>query len=64
MIFSISAVLLFGTASYFAVRTKSASGGAALVLFLFGFFAAGTGAYDPITNVVRSTAEALSALAN
>jgi hypothetical protein len=46
MVLNISAVLLFGAASVFAVKTKS-TGGAALVLFPFGFFAAGTGAYEP-----------------
>jgi hypothetical protein len=64
MILDISAVLLFGAASVFAVRTKSAGGGAALVLFLFGFFAAGTGAYEPIHNLVQASADALSALDN
>ncbi|MCM8551972.1 MULTISPECIES: hypothetical protein [unclassified Streptomyces] len=64
MILDISAVLLFGAASVFAVRTKSAGGGAALVLFLFGFFAAGTGAYEPIHNLVQASADALSALGN
>ncbi|MER6836314.1 hypothetical protein ABT320_20405 [Streptomyces cellulosae] len=62
MILDISAVLLFGAASVFAVKTKSAGGGAALVLFLFGFFAAGTGAYEPIHNLVQASADALSAL--
>ncbi|GAA2764088.1 hypothetical protein GCM10010103_31290 [Streptomyces paradoxus] len=64
MILNISAVLLFGAASVFAVKTKSAGGGAALVLFLFGFFAAGTGAYEPIRNLVQASADALSALDN
>ncbi|MFD5334613.1 hypothetical protein ACH4C6_05015 [Streptomyces sp. NPDC017943] len=64
MILDISAVLLFGAASVFAVKTKSAGGGAALVLFLFGFFAAGTGAYEPIHNLVQASADALSALDN
>ncbi|MCX5170500.1 hypothetical protein [Streptomyces antibioticus] len=64
MILNISAVLLFGAASVFAVKTKSAGGGAALVLFLFGFFAAGTGAYEPIHNVVQASADALTALGN
>ncbi|GHE83989.1 hypothetical protein GCM10014715_44900 [Streptomyces spiralis] len=64
MILDISAVLLFGAASVFAVRTRSAGGGAALVLFLFGFFAAGTGAYEPIHNLVQASADALSALGN
>ncbi|MFE1612640.1 hypothetical protein ACH4KC_12135 [Streptomyces griseoaurantiacus] len=62
MVLNISAVLLFGAASAFAVKTKSAGGGAALVLFLFGFFTAGTGAYEPIHNLVQASAEALSAL--
>jgi hypothetical protein len=64
MMLDISAVLLFGAASVFAVKTKSAGGGAALVLFLFGFFAAGTGAYEPIHNLVQASADALSALDN
>ncbi|MER6473749.1 hypothetical protein ACFQ9Z_03795 [Streptomyces sp. NPDC056580] len=62
MVLNISAVLLFGAASALAVKTKSAGGGAALVLFLFGFFTAGTGAYEPIHNLVQASAEALSAL--
>ncbi|MEV7081551.1 hypothetical protein AB0N88_23930 [Streptomyces sp. NPDC093516] len=64
MMLNISAVLLFGAASVFAVKTKSAGGGAAVVLFLFGFFAAGTGAYEPIHNLVQASADALSALGN
>ncbi|MCW7946676.1 hypothetical protein AAW14_33020 [Streptomyces hygroscopicus] len=62
MILNLSAVLLFGAASALAVRTRSAGGGAALVLFLFGFFTAGTGAYEPIHNLVQASADALSAL--
>ncbi|MEU6448186.1 hypothetical protein [Streptomyces sp. NPDC046979] len=64
MILNVSAVLLFGAASVFAVKTKSAGGGAAVVLFLFGFFAAGTGAYEPIHNLVQASADAISALGN
>jgi hypothetical protein len=64
VILNISAVLLFGAASAFAVKTRSAGGGAALVLFLFGFFVAGTGAYEPIHNVVQACATALSDLGN
>ncbi|MFG2607618.1 hypothetical protein ACGFT2_29345 [Streptomyces sp. NPDC048514] len=64
MILNVSAVLLFGAASVFAVKTKSAGGGAALVLFMFGFFAAGTGAYEPIHNLVQASADAISALGN
>ncbi|MFF9237232.1 hypothetical protein ACF1AL_00190 [Streptomyces sp. NPDC014801] len=62
MVLNISAVLLFGAASALAVKTKSTGGGAALVLFLFGFFTAGTGAYEPIHNLVQASADALSAL--
>ena len=62
--FEISAVLLFGAASTFAVKTKASGIGAAIVLFLFGFFAAGTGAYEPITHLVQASATALSDLAN
>ncbi|MBR8643006.1 hypothetical protein KEF29_36040 [Streptomyces tuirus] len=64
MMLNISAVLLFGAASFFAVKTKSAGGGGAIVLFLFGFFAAGTGAYEPIHNLVQASADALTALGN
>ncbi|OQQ15972.1 hypothetical protein B0675_01320 [Streptomyces sp. M41(2017)] len=64
MVLSISAVLLFGAASALAVKTRSAGAGAAVVLFLFGFFVAGTGAYEPIRNLVQASADALSALGN
>jgi hypothetical protein len=62
VVLNISAVLLFGAASAFAVRTKSAGGGAAIVLFLFGFFTAGTGAYEPIHNLVQASADAIAQL--
>jgi curli biogenesis system outer membrane secretion channel CsgG len=62
VVLSISAVLLFGAASALAVKTKSAGGGAAVVLFLFGFFAAGTGAYEPIHNLVQASADAIAQL--
>ncbi|MER6539692.1 hypothetical protein ACFV23_02030 [Streptomyces sp. NPDC059627] len=61
---TISAVLLFGAASAFAVKTKSAGGFAAVVLFLFGFFAAGTGAYEPIHNLVQAAADAAAQIGN
>ncbi|MEV5959616.1 hypothetical protein AB0M11_38750 [Streptomyces sp. NPDC051987] len=64
MTLTVSAVLLFGAASVFAVKTKSAGGGAALVLFLFGFFVAGTGAYEPIHNLVQAAADAAAQLGN
>ncbi|MEU6535875.1 hypothetical protein [Streptomyces sp. NPDC047000] len=64
MLFTVSAVLLFGTASAFAVRTRSAGAGAAAVLFLFGFFTAGTGAEEPIRALVEAFAHAANDLAN
>ncbi|WP_327290758.1 hypothetical protein [Streptomyces sp. NBC_01198] len=60
MILSISAVLLFGVASLFAIRAKSTSFGAALVVFLFGFYAAATGAAGPIDQVMASLAHSLA----
>ncbi|MGW0136062.1 hypothetical protein [Streptomyces sp. NPDC003299] len=62
MVLNISAVLLFGAASALAVKTKSTGGGAAIVLFLFGFFTAGTGAYEPIHNLVQASADAIAQL--
>ncbi|MEV6004077.1 hypothetical protein AB0M25_33680 [Streptomyces griseomycini] len=64
MTFDISAVLLFGVASVFAVKTRSTGAGAAVVLFLFGFFAAGTGAYEPIRDLVKSFADFTTELGN
>ncbi|MBY8877473.1 hypothetical protein [Actinacidiphila acidipaludis] len=60
MILSISAVLLFGVASFFAVRSRATSGGAALVVFLFGFYAAATGAAGPINEFMASAAHTLA----
>lgn len=59
MILSVSAVLLFGTGTALAIRYKSTSFGAALVVFLFGFYAAATGAAAPITGIVTATAQAI-----
>jgi hypothetical protein len=60
VILSVSAVLLFGVATLFAVRSKSTSVGAAAVVFLFGFYAAATGAAGPINDLMTSTAHALA----
>ncbi|OIJ96507.1 hypothetical protein BIV25_18285 [Streptomyces sp. MUSC 14] len=62
MTLTISAVLLFGIASVFAIKTRSTGAGAAVLLFLFGFFTAGTGAYGPIHDLVASFARFLSQL--
>ncbi|MCD9144356.1 hypothetical protein [Streptomyces albireticuli] len=63
MAFNVSAVLLFGIAAVFVLKSRAAGFGSALILFLFGFFTAGTGAYGPIASVVRSLATALTDLA-
>ncbi|QNA74182.1 hypothetical protein C8250_021745 [Streptomyces sp. So13.3] len=62
MTLSISAVLLFGVAAVFALKVKSTSFGAALVLFLFGFFAASTGASGPINDAFTSFAHFIASL--
>ncbi|MFF4567168.1 hypothetical protein [Streptomyces sp. NPDC001435] len=64
MTLTFSAVLLFGVASTVAIRTRATGAGAAVLLFLFGFFTAGTGAYGPIHDLVASFARFLSQLGN
>jgi hypothetical protein len=59
---TVSAVLLLGIAAFFAVRSRAANGLAAVVLFLFGFFTAGTGAYAPIHTLCATLAGALASL--
>jgi hypothetical protein len=60
MVLSISAVLLFGIASVFAVRSRAASLGGAAVVFLFGFYAASTGAAGPIDQLMTSLAHSVA----
>lgn len=60
MVLSISAVLLFGIGSYFAVRSRAANIGAAAVLFLFGFYAAASGMAGPITHFMTGAAHTLA----
>ncbi|WP_329334717.1 hypothetical protein OG866_14065 [Streptomyces sp. NBC_00663] len=62
MTLTLSAVLLFALASVVAVKTRASNAGAAVVLFLFGFFTAGTGAYGPIRDLVASFVRFLSQL--
>jgi hypothetical protein len=62
VILSVSAVLLFGVATAVAIRSKSTSFGAAAVVFLFGFYAAATGAAEPITQIVTATAHAIGGM--
>jgi hypothetical protein len=60
VILSVSAVLLFGVASYFAIRSRATSFGGAIVVFLFGFYAAATGAAHPVNQVMASIAQAIA----
>ncbi|MCD0482798.1 hypothetical protein LO771_10405 [Streptacidiphilus sp. ASG 303] len=62
MMLSISAVALLGAAAFFLLKSRAVSVGAAAVLFLFGFFAAGTGAYGPITQLCAALAHSLAGL--
>nr|WP_223186596.1 hypothetical protein [Streptomyces sp. CBMA29] len=59
---SISAVLLFGVASLFAVRSRATNVLAAVVVFLFGFYAAASGLAGPITDFMTSAAHTLAHL--
>ncbi|MER7573036.1 hypothetical protein [Streptomyces sp. NPDC126514] len=60
MTLTVSTVLLFGIASVVAVKTRATGPGAAVLLFLFGFFTAGTGAHEPINDLVASFADFLA----
>ena len=44
------------------MRGRTVSAGSAVVLFLFGFFVAGTGAYKPINALCQAIAHALTHL--
>jgi hypothetical protein len=48
------------TASLFALRTRAASFGAGVVLFLFGFYAASTGAATPIDQLMTAAAHTIA----
>lgn len=64
MILTISAVLLFGTAAAFLLRSHALGFGSGLIAFLFGFFTASTGASEPIRNVIEAIARAVADLGN
>ncbi|MEV5379766.1 hypothetical protein AB0L26_27940 [Streptomyces nondiastaticus] len=63
MIVSASAALLFAIAMFALLRARYVGPGAATVVFLCGFFTAGTGASGPIQSVVQAFVRALSSLA-
>ncbi|WP_327291474.1 hypothetical protein [Streptomyces sp. NBC_01198] len=60
MILSVSALLLFGIASYVAVRSRATSFGGAVVVFLFGFYAASSGGAKPINQLMASVAQTIA----
>jgi hypothetical protein len=60
VILTVSAVAVFGVGTFLAVRTKSASFPAAAVVFLFGFYAAATGAAKPINQLMASVAQTIA----
>ena len=62
MILTVSGVLLFGVASFFAVRSRATSFGGTLVVFLFGFYTAATGAATPINQFMASVAQTIANL--
>lgn len=60
MILNISAVVLFGVASFFAIRSRATNVLAAAVVFLFGFYAAASGMAGPINDFMTSAAHTLA----
>ncbi|WP_030811427.1 hypothetical protein [Streptomyces sp. NRRL S-337] len=62
MALTLSAVVLFGVLAIVLLRGRHVSFATALVLFLFGFFVAGTGAYRPIYNLCQAIAQAFTHL--
>jgi hypothetical protein len=59
---TISAVVLLGIAAFLALKMRSAKVGAAVVLFLFGFFAAHSTAAGAINSMCQSFAHFLAHL--
>ncbi|ARZ67233.1 hypothetical protein SMD11_1572 [Streptomyces albireticuli] len=59
MTFTVSAAVLFAVAAFFVLRSGHVGAGPALVLFLAGFFIAGTGAAGPITRVCTALIQAI-----
>ncbi|PWI43189.1 hypothetical protein [Streptomyces sp. ICBB 8177] len=58
MILTLSAVALFGALAFVLLRGRYVGPCSALVLFLLGFFTAGTGAAGPVRAVCAALAEA------
>jgi hypothetical protein len=62
MALNLSAVVILGLAVFFLIKSKALGCGAALLVFLFGFFVAGTGAYHPIMRACQSLADIVASL--
>ncbi|MFJ9408926.1 hypothetical protein [Streptomyces sp. NPDC101393] len=62
MAVTLSAVVLLGILTIAMVRSRSVTAGSAVVVFLFGFFVAGTGAHQPINALCQAIADALTHL--
>ncbi|MFE5871687.1 hypothetical protein ACFQ6V_23985 [Streptomyces roseifaciens] len=62
MTLTVSAAVLLGIATIVILRGRYVGPGAAAVLFLCGFFTAGTGAYGPIKNLCTAVANAITQL--
>lgn len=62
MAVNLSVILLLGIAAVFIVKAKAGGIGPAIVLFLLGFFTAGTGADGPIRNLCASIVHFLANL--
>ncbi|WP_030180503.1 hypothetical protein [Streptomyces sp. NRRL S-813] len=58
MIVTLSAVVLLGVLTFVLLRGRYVGPLSALVLFLFGFFTAGTGAADAIRAICLALADA------
>ncbi|MER6430877.1 hypothetical protein ABT272_24525 [Streptomyces sp900105245] len=58
MIVTLSAVAVFGLLTFVLMRGRYVGPLSALVLFLFGFFTAGTGAAGPVRAICAALAEA------
>ncbi|RFC75504.1 hypothetical protein [Streptomyces sp. AcE210] len=63
MLVTLSAVALFGALTFVLLRGRYVGPLAALVLFLFGFFVAGTGASTAIRAACRALADAANHIA-
>lgn len=60
MAVTLSAAVLLGLATFIILRGRYVGFGSALVLFLFGFFTAGTGAAGPITRLCAAVVRSLA----